>query len=128
MDSLTTLNIPCWAYGLRYDYGIFRQEVVDGEQIEIPDYWLEKGNPWELERADISYKIRMYGKVKKIAGGTGGQNAGVERAIWEGGQVALAMAYDMPITGYNTFNINNLRLWRSRPYDEYEESMYDGEN
>jgi starch phosphorylase len=65
----------------------------------------------------------MYGTVKRLEG-TGSKD-GIERALWEGGEVVLAMAYDMPLTGYNTFNTNNLRLWRSRPYDEYEASMYD---
>lgn len=122
IDSLATLNVPCWAYGLRYDYGIFRQEVIDGEQVEIPDYWLEKGNPWEVERPEITYRVRMYGKVTKMPGSP--QAGGVERAKWEGGEVVLAQAYDMAITGYNTFNTNNLRLWRSRPYDEYDEDVF----
>jgi starch phosphorylase len=60
LDSLVTRNVPCWGYGLRYDYGVFRQELTeDGEQIEVPDYWLERGNPWEIERPDVTYKIRM---------------------------------------------------------------------
>ena len=115
LDSLVTRNVPCWGYGLRYDYGVFRQELTpEGEQVEVPDYWLERGNPWEIERPDVSYKVRMYGKVTKDESG---------RPKWEGGEVLLATAYDMPITGYNTFNTNNLRLWRSRPYDEYEADL-----
>jgi starch phosphorylase len=114
--------VPCWGYGLRYDYGVFRQELTDkGEQVEVPDYWLEKGNPWEIERPDVTYKIRFYGKVSYQAGqgfGTPG------KAAWEGGEMCIAAAYDMPITGYNTFNTNNLRLWRSRPYDEYDPSIH----
>ena len=110
--------MPCWAYGLRYDYGIFRQELVEGEQVEIPDYWLERGNPWEIERPEMTYKIRMYGRVRKEK-----DKDGKERSVWEGGQVLLSTAYDMPITGYNTFNTNNLRLWRSRPIDDYEEQL-----
>ena len=78
----------------------------------MPDYWLERGNPWEIERPDVEYKIRMYGKVSK--------DQATGKTKWEGGECMLATAYDMPITGYNTFNTNNLRLWRSRPYDEYE--------
>mmetsp|Transcript_43400 Transcript_43400/g.31699 ORF Transcript_43400/g.31699 Transcript_43400/m.31699 type:complete len:134 (-) Transcript_43400:1726-2127(-) len=70
------------------------------------------------------YKIRMYGKVRKEKSG---KKEAVERAVWEGGEVVLAMAYDIAISGYNTFNTNNLRLWRSRPYDEYEASMYPDE-
>ena len=118
IDSLCTQNVPCWAYGLRYDYGVFRQALVDGQQVEVPDYWLEKGNPWEIERPELTYKIRMYGKVNKVKG-----KDGLEKNIWEGGEVVVSTAYDMPVTGYNTFNTNNLRLWRSRPYDEYEESL-----
>ena len=118
MDSLVTRNVPCWGYGLRYDYGVFRQELTEeGEQIEIPDYWLERGNPWEIERPDVSYKIRMYGRSVKSS-----DTAKSVKARWEGGEVVMATAYDMPITGYNTFNTNNLRLWRSRPYDEYDPS------
>jgi glycogen phosphorylase len=116
LDSLVTRNVPCWGYGMRYDYGVFRQELTEsGEQVEVPDYWLERGNPWEIERPDVSYKIRMYGRVVK--------DPATNRTRWEGGDVILATAYDMPITGYNTFNTNNLRLWRSRPYDEYEKDL-----
>lgn len=75
----------------------------------MPDYWLERGNPWEIERPDITYEIRMYGKVTKTSD---------NKSQWTGGTKMYATAYDMPITGYNTFNTNNLRLWRSRPYDE----------
>lgn len=88
--------------------------------MEIPDYWLEKGNPWELERPEVTYKVRMYGESKK----KGDISGGFERAEWVGGDIILARAYDMPISGYNTFNTNNLRLWKSIPYGGYEESMY----
>lgn len=70
------------------------------------------------------FKIRMYGNVRKVQEQSTEAKDIIEKAIWEGGEVVLAMAYDMPVTGYNTFNTNNLRLWRSRPYDEYEASMY----
>jgi starch phosphorylase len=97
---------------------MFRQELTEeGEQVEVPDYWLERGNPWEIERPDVNYKIRMYGKVVR-------DTQKSIKARWEGGEIVLATAFDMPITGYNTFNTNNLRLWRSRPYDEFENPMY----
>ncbi len=71
------------------------------------------------------FKIRMYGTVRKLQEVShAGTKDIIEKAVWEGGEVVLAMPYDMPVTGYNTFNTNNLRLWRSRPYDEYEESMF----
>lgn len=64
LDSLTSMNMPAWGYGLRYDYGIFKQRFSpDGEQMEMPDYWLSKGNPWEIERQDIYYPIMFYGHV-----------------------------------------------------------------
>lgn len=71
------------------------------------------------------YKIRMYGKVTKERVTDLTTKVVTETSIWEGGEIVLSTAYDMPVTGYNTFNTNNLRLWRSRPYDEYEESMYE---
>ncbi len=114
LDSLACLEIPAWGYGIRYDYGIFRQEIHNGYQCEVPDYWLAKGNPWELPRMDVTYPIRMYGNVNRY------QDGGLERANWDGGEVVIAMAYDMPVPGYNTFNCNNLRLWKAKPANEFE--------
>lgn len=65
LDSLATLNYPAWGYGIRYDYGIFKQIIKNGSQVEIPDYWLSNGNPWEIERVDVQYKVHFYGKVRK---------------------------------------------------------------
>ena len=114
LDSMATLEIPNWGYGIRYDYGIFKQGIVDGFQVESPDYWLSHGNPWEIERQDVTYHVRFYGYVKKYNDG------GIERGNWEGGDVVVAQAYDTPIPGFNTFNCNNLRLWRSRPCNEFD--------
>jgi len=113
LDSMATLDLPAWGYGIRYDYGIFKQKICDGRQVEVPDFWLKNGNPWEIERADIVYPVRFYGRVRKYHEG------GVERAVWEDGQVVIAQAYDTPVPGYNTYNTNNLRLWRSRPCNEF---------
>lgn len=123
LDSLATLNIPSWAYGLRYEYGMFQQEIGDqGEVIEIPNYWLEKGNPWEIERAEIMYKVQL--------GGESNINHISKEVEWLSEDTIQAVAYDIPLTGFNTFNTNNLRLWRSRPYfgdqeNEEEESDED---
>jgi starch phosphorylase len=65
LDSLATLEIPAWGYGIRYQYGIFKQQIIDGHQVEIPDHWLNRGNPWEIERPDVQYHIRFYGHIKK---------------------------------------------------------------
>jgi len=78
IDSLATLEIPAWGYGIRYEYGIFKQVIKDGYQTEIPDYWLNHGNPWEVERQDMQYQIRFYGQSLKY------QDGSTERAKWEG--------------------------------------------
>ncbi|KAL4492628.1 hypothetical protein ABPG72_007741 [Tetrahymena utriculariae] len=114
LDSMATLNIPAWGYGIRYSYGIFRQLIKDGYQYEVPDYWLDNGNPWEIERLDVNYPIRFYGYVRKI------HENGKEKSIWEGGELVLARAYDNPIPGYDTYNTINLRLWRSLPAREFD--------
>lgn len=84
LDSLASLEIPAWGYGIRYDYGIFKQAIINGEQVEQPDYWLTRGNPWEIERADVTYNIRFYGYIKKY------QDGNIERAHWEGGDLVIA--------------------------------------
>lgn len=109
LDSLATLNYPGWGYGLRYRYGIFKQEIIDGHQVEVPDYWLDF-NPWEFPRHDITVDVMFYGYVRKQI-----EDDGSTRAIWEGGEVVQAVAYDYPVPGFNTENTNNLRLWASKP-------------
>ena len=113
LDSMATMEIPAWGYGIRYDYGIFKQVIKDGKQVEIPDYWLKHGNPWEIERPDVVYPVRFYGHVRHS------KDNGIDRAVWEGGQQVLAQAFDTPVPGYNTYNTNNLRLWKSRPFNEF---------
>ena len=114
IDSMATLNLPAWSYGIRYSYGIFSQEIHDGHQVELPDYWLSRGNPWEIERNDIKINVQFYGKVEKY------DDNGVERKKWIGEERVQAMAYDNPMPGYNTFNTNNLRLWRACPSTEFD--------
>ncbi|KAH7328052.1 family 35 glycosyltransferase [Stachybotrys elegans] len=107
LDSLASLNYPAWGYGLRYRYGIFKQEIIDGYQVEVPDYWLDF-NPWEFPRHDVVVDIQFYGHVRKD---TAGDKA---VSIWEGGEIVQATAYDVPIPGYDTPTTNNLRLWSSK--------------
>ncbi|KAL1953389.1 hypothetical protein VTO42DRAFT_2933 [Malbranchea cinnamomea] len=108
LDSMATLNYPAWGYGLRYRYGIFKQEIIDGYQIEVPDYWLDF-NPWEFPRHDVTVDIQFYGWVRKYQDESG-------RTIhsWEDGEIVQAVAYDVPIPGYCTPTTNNLRLWSSK--------------
>jgi starch phosphorylase len=108
LDSMASLNLPAWGYGLRYRYGIFKQEIVDGYQVEVPDYWLDF-NPWEFPRHDIVVDIQFYGSVRKYQ-----DEDGKNQAVWEGGEIVKAVAYDVPIPGFDTPSTNNLRLWSSK--------------
>ncbi|KAJ0323211.1 hypothetical protein COL5a_008431 [Colletotrichum fioriniae] len=121
LDSLASLNFPAWGYGLRYRYGIFKQEIIDGYQVEVPDYWLDF-NPWEFPRHDVTVdreisfervliilKIQFFGHVTKST-----DSNGKTIASWEGGETVTAVAYDVPIPGYATPSTNNLRLWSSK--------------
>ncbi|KAK7748809.1 Non-essential glycogen phosphorylase [Cytospora paraplurivora] len=109
LDSLASLNYPAWGYGLRYRYGIFKQEIIDGYQVEVPDYWLDDFNPWEFPRHDVTVDIQFFGHVTKSQ-----DESGKTVARWEGGEIVTAIAYDVPIPGYATPSTNNLRLWSSK--------------
>ncbi|KAF1823357.1 glycosyltransferase family 35 protein [Dissoconium aciculare CBS 342.82] len=108
LDSLASLNYPAWGYALRYRYGIFKQEIIDGYQVEIPDYWLDF-NPWEFPRHDVTVDIQFYGNVRKET-----DESGKQVSVWENGEIVTAVAYDAPIPGYGTKTTNNLRLWSSK--------------
>jgi len=114
MDSLATQNYPAWGYGIRYKYGMFKQGIIDGWQVEAPDYWLNNGNPWEIPRLDVAYPVRFYGHVT--------QNRG--KSSWEGGEIVNAVAYDTPIPGYDTYNCINIRLWSAKPAREFDLSAF----
>ncbi|GME77667.1 unnamed protein product [Ambrosiozyma monospora] len=115
VDSLSTRNYPGWGYGLRYNYGIFAQKIIDGYQVETPDYWLRYGNPWEIPRKEIRIPVDFYGSVT-----TETDANGKTKKVWSGGERVLAVAYDFPIPGYDTTNVNNLRLWSSEPTTEFD--------
>lgn len=108
LDSMATLNYPAWGYALRYRYGIFKQEIIDGYQVEIPDYWLDM-NPWEFPRHDVTVDVQFYGSVRKYT-----DDNGKLVSVWENGELVTAVAYDAPIPGYGTSTTNNLRLWSSK--------------
>lgn len=115
VDSLSTLNYPGWGYGLRYQYGIFKQKIVNGYQVEQPDYWLSFDNPWEIPRTEIAVDIMFYGYVRQVT-----DDEGKQKKVWEGGDLVKAVAYDFPVPGYATENVNNLRLWSSKPNREFD--------
>ena len=118
MDSLSTMNYPGYGYGIRYDYGIFRQVIQNFEQKELPDYWLKNGNPWESINLDTKYTIRFYGYCRdSIVNGK-------KYRKWCGGDEILAIPYDIPIPGFKTYNCNALRLWKSFPIEEFNFDMF----
>ncbi|CDH09014.1 probable Glycogen phosphorylase [Zygosaccharomyces bailii ISA1307] len=116
LDSMATKSIPAWGYGLRYEYGIFAQKIINGYQVETPDYWLNFGNPWEIERNEIQVPITFYGYVDRNNGDT----TTLSPSQWVGGERVLAVAYDFPVPGFKTTSVNNLRLWRAKPTTEFD--------
>ncbi|RCH91159.1 Non-essential glycogen phosphorylase [Rhizopus azygosporus] len=117
MDAAATLDYPTWGYGLRYQYGIFKQLInKEGYQTEMPDYWLDPTvNPWEFPRNDVSYEVQFYGYVA-----TKVNDKGESRMSWEGGQRVKAMAYDVPIPGFGTKGCGNIRLWSSKSLNAFD--------
>lgn len=114
LDSMATLNLPAWGYGIRYSYGMFRQTIVNGFQHEQPDYWLSFGNPWEIERLIVNYPIKYYGHVSVTT------EEGRQVFKWNAGEQVAAVAYDNPIPGFGTRNTINLRLWAAKPSKEFD--------
>ena len=114
MDSCATLQLPVLGYGIRYEYGMFRQHFTDGYQIEEPDHWLRDGNPWELERPEITQTIRFGGRTEHYV-----DQKGIPHARWVGTEDVLAIPYDVPITGYENGVVNTLRLWKATATDEF---------
>ncbi|MGQ9896238.1 MAG: glycogen/starch/alpha-glucan phosphorylase [Acidobacteriota bacterium] len=115
LDSMATLALPGYGYGIRYEYGIFNQEIKNGEQIEQPDNWLQYGNPWEIARPEVLYPVHYYGEVIRFPNG---QGKIVHK--WVKADTVLAMAYDTPIPGYGVQNVNTLRLWSSKASREFD--------
>ncbi len=113
MDSLATLELPAYGYGIRYNYGIFRQQIKNGWQVEQPDNWLKDGNPWELKRADLVYPVYFGGEVKQI------RENGRDIFKWVPTEMVNGMAYDTPIVGYGGKTINTLRLWSAQSPDGF---------
>ncbi|MCF7953281.1 MAG: glycogen/starch/alpha-glucan phosphorylase [Spirochaetales bacterium] len=108
LDSMASLDLPAYGYGIRYNYGIFRQRIENGYQREEPDDWLRYGNPWEIERNDVMYPVHFGGRVETI------MNRGRRTYKWVDTQVVNGIAYDTPIVGYGGKTVNTLRLWSAR--------------
>ncbi|MBI3352387.1 MAG: glycogen/starch/alpha-glucan phosphorylase [Nitrospirae bacterium] len=117
LDSMATLHLPGYGYGIRYEYGMFQQKIEEGYQVEHPENWLRLGNPWEFPRPEMLYPVRFYGRVEKDHVENGDP---VYR--WVGGDEVMAMAYDIPIPGYgtNTNSVNILRLWSAKATRDFD--------
>jgi len=114
LDSMATMELPAMGYGIRYEFGIFLQKIVNGYQIEAPEQWLTNGNPWEIKRPEYQYKIHFYGRVENHAG-----EAGKWHRHWVDTDDVIAVAYDIPIPGYRNNTVNTLRLWSSAAENDF---------
>jgi starch phosphorylase len=112
MDSMAALAVPAFGYGIRYEHGLFAQEMRDGWQHEAPERWLAFGNPWEFERLEAEYSIRFGGTVEYVGEGSGSH--GTARGLWYPDERVLAVAHDTPIVGWRGRHVNALRLWSAR--------------
>ena len=108
LDSMATLGITGYGYGIRYDYGIFYQKIIDGFQVERPDMWLRFGNPWDIVRPKTMYPVNFFGNSVPY-----NDEKGNLRFRWENTHTVMAVAYDMPVPGYKNDIVNTLRLWKA---------------
>jgi len=115
LDSCATLQLPVMGYGLRYEYGMFRQKIDNGYQLEEPDHWLRIGNPWEIERQEFAVRVQFGGHTEHHT-----DDEGNSKVRWVHSHDVLAIPYDMPIPGYRNDTVNTLRLWKSTATDEFD--------
>lgn len=114
IDSCATLQLPVTGYGLRYEYGMFTQTIVNGEQVEKPDHWLRNGNAWEIERPEYTQRIKFGGYTEmRIA------EDGSKKTVWVNTNDVLAVPYDTPVPGYKNNTVNTLRLWKAAATEEF---------
>jgi glycogen phosphorylase len=115
LDSMATLGLPGFGYGIRYDFGMFEQHFEHGNQVESPEQWLQFGNPWEFQRPEVMYPVQFYGRVEMTT-----DSAGQQSFKWIDSQAVLALAYDTPVVGYGGKTINTLRLWSARAVSDFD--------
>jgi starch phosphorylase len=115
MDSIATMKIPAYGYGIRYDFGLFNQKIVDGYQVETPDSWLRLGSPWMYERTSFMYPVQFYGHVTATT-----DKNGRYRARWTDTEIVMAMACDMLVPGFRNDHVINMRLWRAKASRELD--------
>ena len=120
LDSMATLNLPAYGYGIRYEFGMFYQKIVNGKQVEGPDTWLRHGHPFEIEKNEITYFVNFGGSVQKY-----NDEHGHLKCQWINFEQVIAKAFDTPIPGYDTETVNTLRLWSSRATREFNLEIFD---
>jgi starch phosphorylase len=119
LDSLATHELPGYGYGIRYDYGIFRQVIRDGHQVEEPDNWLRDGNPWEIERPEYQFPVHFGGEVKEER-----DDQGRFVSRWINHDSVIGVPFDFPVAGYGNNTVNNLRLWTAKASEEFDLSFF----
>lgn len=115
IDSCATLQLPVTGYGLRYEYGMFSQAIVNGEQVERPDHWLRNGNVWEIERAEYVQRVKFGGRTEIRT-----DDAGKRKTHWVDTHDILAVPFDTPVPGYQNGTVNTLRLWKATATEEFD--------
>jgi len=119
LDSMATLELPAYGYGIRYEFGIFKQLIKDGHQIEIPDEWLKFGNPWEIARPESAFEVKFGGHVENRPDKKNEINP-----TWVNYNTVLGIPYDTPIPGYNNNTVNTLRLWGAKASEEFDLEIF----
>ncbi len=119
LDSMASLDLPGWGYGINYEFGLFRQEIHDGWQHEMPDAWRTSGSPWLIERADDKVTVPVYGHI-----GHGVDDEGEYEPTWHEARELIGVPYDMPIVGYGGNTVNTLRLYSARASDDFDMSIF----
>src|SRR5215212_8746052 len=112
MESMASLAVPAFGYGIRYEHGLFRQVIADGWQREWPEDWLAFGNPWEFERPDVIHPVPFGGAVEAVS-----EADGTIRHVWRPAEIVRAVAFDTPVVGWRGRHVNTLRLWSARAVD-----------
>jgi len=119
LDSMATLSLPAYGYGIRYEYGMFRQHIDHGWQIEAPDNWLRYGNPWEFPRPEVLFPVKFGGRVVQFT-----DEHGEPRFHWVHTERVMAMAFDTPVPGYATATVNNMRLWSAKASRDFNLKLF----
>lgn len=123
LDSMATLQLPAYGYGIRYEYGMFYQKIVDGGQHEVPDNWLRYQNPWEFDRQEHLHPIRFEGRVIEYT-----DKDGSTRCSWVDYYEVMALAYDVPVPGYNNNTVNTMRLWSAKASRDFDLNFFNQGN